>query len=549
MKRRRTVKCFRRRGTVLALPRFGDHGRFRYAFPFPGPSHSHPTKRPISPSCAEFRSVALRRGIPEALYDRAFRGLTPDPEVIEKNNRQPEFVLSASQYVTLVVTDNASVKRRSRQAVGACRRPETNGAAVRGGTLRAWRPSGGLETLYGKLRGKRKRHPLAVHPGLQGTPGKVRAQPVAGGPRHTQGGRHHRGAHDRFMGWRHGPHAVHPYELQGLRGGLHRRRPSRHLGQPAGRRLASAAKLSARQRGGFRAGPGGTGSSSRKGSTPGSPARRASGPSGNGRELGLRRAGGGAFPHPEERAFLDLPAGIQGPAFLLRANFRAIMRYNPAHKYALAVGHLSDRCCAARNPLSLGPTASAPSPNRNARSLQRLLAAQGYDIGEIDGIIGPRTRAAIRDYQAKRGRARGRVSAAGDPGVAALRYASWGCTPGLRLWFRIPHSMTRTGTRSVMPRHWKVGVARPCGVSYRRQDVTRTWIHTGAFTQLGACPGNTLVKMRRTSCCRQGATTSSGHPHARRSNAADGQEGQADSPTVLPGQAPRHANNRRLKCP
>ena len=38
------------------------------------------------------------------------------------------------------------------------------------------------------------------------------------------------------------------------------------------------------------------------------------------------------------------------------------------------------------------------------KELQRLLAARGYDIGEIDGIVGPRTRAAIRDYQATKGR-------------------------------------------------------------------------------------------------------------------------------------------------
>jgi len=121
------------------------------------------------------------------------------------------------------------------------------------------------------------------------------------------------------------------------------------------------------------------------------------------RELGLRRAGGGAFPHPEERAFLDLPAGARGPAFLLRANFRAIMRYNPAHKYALAVGHLSDRLRGEETALAW-PDGIGPIAEPERKELQRLLAAQGYDIGEIDGIIGPKTRAAIRDYQAKKGR-------------------------------------------------------------------------------------------------------------------------------------------------
>ncbi len=59
--------------------------------------------------------------------------------------------------------------------------------------------------------------------------------------------------------------------------------------------------------------------------------------------LGLRRADGQAFPRPEDRAFLLLPAGARGPAFLMLKNFSVIMKYNPAEAYALAIGHLADR--------------------------------------------------------------------------------------------------------------------------------------------------------------------------------------------------------------
>src|SRR5262249_46844034 len=58
---------------------------------------------------------------------------------------------------------------------------------------------------------------------------------------------------------------------------------------------------------------------------------------------GIRRPGGKAFPRSGDRAFLLLPAGAQGPAFLMLANFRAIMKYNPAEAYAMAIGHLADR--------------------------------------------------------------------------------------------------------------------------------------------------------------------------------------------------------------
>ena len=58
---------------------------------------------------------------------------------------------------------------------------------------------------------------------------------------------------------------------------------------------------------------------------------------------GIRRANGQPFPRPDEQAFLLVPAGVQGPGFLMLNNFSVIMKYNPAEAYALAIGHLADR--------------------------------------------------------------------------------------------------------------------------------------------------------------------------------------------------------------
>ena len=58
---------------------------------------------------------------------------------------------------------------------------------------------------------------------------------------------------------------------------------------------------------------------------------------------GLKRPGGKPFPRPSDHAFLLIPAGVQGPGFLMLQNFRVIMKYNPAEAYALAIGHLADR--------------------------------------------------------------------------------------------------------------------------------------------------------------------------------------------------------------
>ncbi len=120
--------------------------------------------------------------------------------------------------------------------------------------------------------------------------------------------------------------------------------------------------------------------------------------------LGIRRAGGKAFPRLDDRAFLLLPAGVQGPGFLMLQNFRVIMRYNPAEAYALAIGHLADRLLGADGFVQSWPRFERPLSRTERLELQELLARHGYDVGEPDGRVGVRTRTAIRDFQLKIGR-------------------------------------------------------------------------------------------------------------------------------------------------
>jgi hypothetical protein len=119
--------------------------------------------------------------------------------------------------------------------------------------------------------------------------------------------------------------------------------------------------------------------------------------------LGLRLSHDRPVTAPDASAVLVLPAGSRGPAFLLLPNFRVILRYNTALAYALSVAHLSDR-------LRGGPPFARDWPRDDRmlshgerRELQILLAKLGFDPGSIDGKIGPRTRAAVRRYQASVG--------------------------------------------------------------------------------------------------------------------------------------------------
>jgi peptidoglycan hydrolase-like protein with peptidoglycan-binding domain len=38
-----------------------------------------------------------------------------------------------------------------------------------------------------------------------------------------------------------------------------------------------------------------------------------------------------------------------------------------------------------------------------SKELQRLLVRRGYDVGKIDGLVGAKTRAAVKDMQIKLG--------------------------------------------------------------------------------------------------------------------------------------------------
>lgn len=115
--------------------------------------------------------------------------------------------------------------------------------------------------------------------------------------------------------------------------------------------------------------------------------------------LGVRRVGGKPFPRRDEEAYLLLPAGARGPAFLMLQNFNVILKYNPAEAYALAIGHLADRLRGGSPFVKDWPRDERVLSLDERYQLQQLLAQRGFDVGEADGLVGPRTRLAIRNFQ------------------------------------------------------------------------------------------------------------------------------------------------------
>lgn len=132
--------------------------------------------------------------------------------------------------------------------------------------------------------------------------------------------------------------------------------------------------------------------------------------------LGVSRVGGRAFPRRGDQAFLHLPGGARGPAFLMLPNFRVIMKYNNSENYAMAVGHLADR-------LRGGGAFARPWPvgerslSRDERiELQQRLTQVGLYSGNVDGKLGAGTREALQRFQQRAG-----MAADGFPTSAVLQ--------------------------------------------------------------------------------------------------------------------------------
>lgn len=112
---------------------------------------------------------------------------------------------------------------------------------------------------------------------------------------------------------------------------------------------------------------------------------------------------GGEIGAPGTPAGSTLTPQAGGPSFAVTSNFKAIKRYNNSDLYAIGIGHLSDRLAGG------GPIRGSFPPDRygltlkDRQKLQMRLTASGYDTGGTSGVIGPKSRAAIRAFQSDNG--------------------------------------------------------------------------------------------------------------------------------------------------
>ena len=103
------------------------------------------------------------------------------------------------------------------------------------------------------------------------------------------------------------------------------------------------------------------------------------------------------LPDGSDNASLIIPQGRKGPKFLAYSNFHVFFEWNKSFIYVLTAAHFANR-------LEGSPAFSPGNPDKGLNKnqmklLQTKLINLGYDVGQIDGILGAKTRRSIQEVQ------------------------------------------------------------------------------------------------------------------------------------------------------
>ncbi len=361
------------------------------------PAAARPAPAGFAPWVEGFRTRALREGIAAATFERAFRSVVYDPEIVARDRNQAEFTRAVWDYLDSAVSDTRIENGRAALARHAAvlSEIEARHGVERQVVVAIW----GLESSYGSFRGTTHVLSALATLAFDGRRGAFFEEQLIAALRIVQSG------------------DVSPEGMRGSWAGAMGHTqfiPTSYLAYAVdfrgdGKRdiwsddptdaLASAAAYLARH-GWTRGQPWGI----EVRLPAGLPPALAGGRRGvaEWRAAGLTTAAGAPLPD-HGPATLFLPAGMRGPAFLTFDNFRVIKRYNNADSYALAIGHLSDRLAGGGPIRAAWPRSDRPLTRDERVELQALLTRRGFDTGGVDGRIGPATLAAVRAWQAAAG--------------------------------------------------------------------------------------------------------------------------------------------------
>lgn len=357
------------------------------------------------------RADAAAKGVSTATFDRAMAGVEPDMKVIEAMNNQPEFKTPIWDYLGTLVDEEKVAEGRAmlRQHGSTLATAEQRFGVDRHTILAVW----GVESDFGKARGKM---PLvqALSTGACLAPrrnaffkgeliatlqiiqrGDVRPERLFGSWAGAFG-------HTQFI-----PSTYLRLAVDGDGDGR------RDLVDSIPDALHSTANFM--DKAGWVTGAGWGYEVRVPGSYSGATGRSPKQPVSSWAARGIVKFDGSALTGSGNAGLL-MPAGRNGPAFLVFKNYDAAYSYNGADSYALAISLLSDRLRGRPGVQGEWPTDDLPLSREQRRELQRLLIARGYNVGEPDGAVGSLTRAAIKEVEARIG-----MPQTGRPGEKVLR--------------------------------------------------------------------------------------------------------------------------------
>lgn len=352
---------------------------------------------------ANLRSQAIASGVSGATYDRYTQNLTPDYSVIDKLNYQPEFSTPIWDYLSGLV-DNERVQagqQKLNQHRAVLNRVEQAYGVPAETVVAVW----GVESNYGDISGK---YPLLQALGTLSCEG--RRQSYFRGEFFATMRILQRGdlTQDQLYGsWAgafgHTQFMPSTYERLAVDFDGDGRRD---LVSSTTDALASTANFL--KRAGWQTGmPWGFEVKIPQGMSISGESRRNKKPLNSWIAQGVTRADGTALIQGNlsgsTPAGLISPVGANGPVFLVFKNFDAIYSYNAAESYGLAIAHLSDRLRGGTPFLTSWPTDDPGTSRAERREIQQFLVQRGYDIGAVDGLIGDKSRQAIRQEQTRLG--------------------------------------------------------------------------------------------------------------------------------------------------
>jgi membrane-bound lytic murein transglycosylase B len=341
------------------------------------------------------KAEALRQGVPADIADRAFQGLTPDQKVIDLDSRQPEFSLTYAKYVGSSVSPERIAKGQQKMAQNRALLDALQGEyGVPPQYIMAfW----GLETNYGGYMGDfqvvrsvatlgcmTKRTAFFSNETVQAlrilVMDRMTREQLRGSWAGAMGNMQFMPS--TFMKW-----------------GVDRDGNGKiDLWTSLPDSFASAANF---LRGiGFKPG---LPSSEEVFLPQGFPLDQADTtiekPVRAWAAMGVKRAGNAPLPNVDDPSSIILPAGWRGPAFILYPNFKAVMNWNRSTLYALAVGILAQQIVGGPPVMQAAPADDEPLSRDTVIDMQSRLAKLGLYSDETDGLLGPKTRSAVRLFQ------------------------------------------------------------------------------------------------------------------------------------------------------